>query len=276
MHPNSPWHSRDHYHIAFREIGDLRPGDAVNINGLPRGYVVGLELTDSCVWVRAAVLSKVRIPIDSRFNVANAGLMGERVVDILLGDSNDHYPKGTYITGHFDVGGTEMGVLAYELLKETGEVMGMLSEFVDSVTSKEKIAQYKRIGKKANRLGRDLSRMAGSAGNSVDDLIDSLTIAKDSFVEILNNIEADFDKAVNNVDIIKKNFSALEKSLESLKEKIEAIAKELESGSNTISLALSEDRGETLRQEMRKIAKDAEELMAKIRRRGLDLNVDIF
>jgi phospholipid/cholesterol/gamma-HCH transport system substrate-binding protein len=80
LHPDSPWHSRNHYLIAFKEIGGLKEGDAVNVGGLPKGYVEELDLTDSCVWVRVAVLSDIKIPMDSRMRLVNVGLMGKRAV----------------------------------------------------------------------------------------------------------------------------------------------------------------------------------------------------
>jgi len=117
FHPNSPWHSRNHYVVAFEEIGSLKVGNAVNVNGLPKGYVEKFELTDSCVWTKIAVLSRVKIPMNSEFRLVNVGLMGERVVDITLGDSKKYYANNALVKGHFDAGSTTVGELGFGYIK---------------------------------------------------------------------------------------------------------------------------------------------------------------
>jgi phospholipid/cholesterol/gamma-HCH transport system substrate-binding protein len=262
LHPNSPWHSRNYYYVAFEEIGNLKINNDVNVNGIKKGHVVGFELTDSCVWAKIAVLANVKIPVDSKLSVANAGLMGERVIEISLGDSKNHYANGSGIRGDFDMGSTSIGNIVVDIVKEANYIANVLKDVADSLFSEEKKKDYSRIGEKANKLGKNVSRVVGTAGNSLDISLDSLTIAKNKFVEILDSISPRFDKMGESVDLIKRDFASLEKSLEYLKISITAVIEKLESSENAI--------------EMQKIAEDADKLMEQIKKRGLDLNVDIF
>jgi len=276
LHPNSPWHSRNHYHIAFEEIGNLKVGNSVNVNGLSKGYVKEFELTDSCVWTEIAVFSNIKIPVDSKMHIANAGLMGERIIDIILGDSNIYYQNGERIAGSFDMGSTSIGVLTTQILQEAEDIVEILESTVDTLFSEEKIDEYKKLGRKATLLGNKTSLLVSSAERSAIASIDSLIMAKDMVAKIIDNIKPDLDGVVKNIDELKENFANLEKSLESIKNSAVSIAQKLESGNNTISLALDEKQNGELRLQMKKVSEDAEKLMEKIKKDGLDLNVDIF
>jgi len=276
LHPNSPWHSRNHYFVAFEEIGNLKIGNAVNVNGLPKGYVEKFELTDSCVWAKIAVLSKVKIPMNSEFRLVNVGLMGERVVEITLGDAKKYYAGNSLIRGNFDAGSTTVGELAMEIVKEAGDIVDIVSNLADTLFSEQKMKDYARLTEKGKKMGSKVSRFASSAERSARASIDSLVEAKDKLAEILDKIKPNIDGAIENANLLGENFSNLEKSLEAVKNSIASIAEILESGDNTISLALDKNQKGDLRREIREVLSDAEGLMEKVKKRGLDLNVTIW
>jgi len=276
FHPNSPWHSRNHYIVAFEEIGNLKIGNAVNVNGLPRGYVEEFELTDSCVWTKIAVLSKVKIPMDSEFRIVNVGLMGERVVEITLGDSKKYYAKDSSIKGSFDAGSTTVGELAVDILKEASDIVDIVNDLADTLFSEQNMKDYKRLSEKGKKLGNRVSRVANSSERSAMSSIDSLIEAKDKLAGILAQIKPNIDGAIENVNLLGENFANLEKSLEAVKNSIASIAEILENGDNTISLAMDKNKKGDLRREMLKIYNDAESLMEKVKKRGFDLNVTIW
>jgi phospholipid/cholesterol/gamma-HCH transport system substrate-binding protein len=276
LHPNSPWHARNYYLIAFNEIGNLKIDDAVNVNGLTRGRVKEFALTDSCVWVKIAVLTKVKIPMNSKLNVANIGLMGDRVIEIILGDSKAYYENGASFTGFFDMGSTSIGVLVVDILKKAEGIVDILENTADTLFSEERTKDYKILGHKANLLGNKTSRLVSSAERSAVASIDSLFEAKDKLVEIIDNMKPNFDGIIDDLDLLKKNFANLKISLKKIQNSITLIAENLENADNTVSLALDKKQNGDLRREMAKISKDAEQLLEKITKDGLDLNVTIW
>jgi len=276
LHPNSPWHSRNYYFIDFSEIGNLKINDAVNVNGLTRGSVKEFLLTDSCVWAKIAVLAKIKIPVNSKLHVANIGLMGDRVIEITLGNSNVYYENGAYFSGLFDMGSTSMGILVMDVLEEAKAIADILGDVADTLFSEERVKDYKILGHKANLLGDKTSRMASLAERSAIASIDSLIEAKDRLLEIIDDMKPNFDGIVDDLDSLQKYFVNLKISLKKIENSIVLIAENLEKGDNTISLALDKNQNGDLRNEMIKISKDAEQLMKKITKDGLDLNVTIF
>jgi len=276
FHPNSPWHARNYYYIDFSEIGNLKINDAVNVNGLTRGSVKAFELTDSCVQAKIAVLAKIKIPVDSKLHVANSGLMGDRVIEIRLGNSKTYYENGAHFIGSFDMGSTSMGILVVGVLEEAKAIAGVLGDVADTLFSEERMKDYKILEHKAKLLGNKTSRLASSAELSAMASIDSLMDAKNKLVEIIDEIKPDFDGVADGLDLLQENFADLKISLKKIETSVVSIAKSLESGDNTISLALNKNQNGELRREMMKISKDAEQLMKKITKDGLDLNATIW
>jgi phospholipid/cholesterol/gamma-HCH transport system substrate-binding protein len=276
LHPNSPWHSRNYYLVAFNEIGNLKVDNAVKINGLTKGYVKEFELTDSCVWAKIAVLSAVKIPLDSKLRVANAGLMGERVVEVGLGNSKEYYKNEAQISGDFDKGGTAIGVLTMNIVDEAQRIADILATAADTLFSDKKMEDYKRLGQKAKTMGNRTTHIFKFASQNLTVSIDSLTQAVLKIEEIINNVKPNFNNAIENVELLKKNLANLKKALEKVKDSVAAIAEKLEGGDNTISLSLDKNQNGALRNEMMKISRDAEKLMEQIKKQGMDLNVDIF
>jgi len=276
LHPNSPWHSRHYYKVAFEETGNLQVGNQVNVSGMRKGYVERFELTDSCVWAELAILADVKLPKDSKFRIANAGLMGERVIEILLGNSMDYHAPGARIKGYFDIGTTTIGNLVLDILDETNAISNILTEVSETLFSENKIENYKRLERKAVHIGDRLSRIASKTEKSALASIDSLMLAKDKVVAVIDNVSSDWDGIVENIDDLEKNFAKLESSLGDIKNSATSIAEKLESGSNTASLVLDEKHNAELKKQLKMLSADAEKLMEKIKRRGLDLNVDIW
>jgi hypothetical protein len=257
-------------------VGNLRIDDAVNVNGLTKGSVKELTLTDSCVWTKIAVLSKVKIPVNSKMHVANSGLMGNRVVEIVLGDSNVYYEDGAYFTGSFDMGSTSIGVLVVDILEEAEAIVEILGSVADTLFSEERTKDYEILGHKAKLLGNKVLRMASSAERSAMASIDSLFEAKDKIVEIIDGIKPNLDGIVKDLDLLQENFANLEVSLEKFKNGAISMAEKLEKGDNTVSLALNKSYEGDLRREMTKISEDAEQLLNKIKKSGLDFNVTFW
>ena len=86
-HPLSPHNERTHYVAAFSEVGPIANGSNVKIGGLPKGRILDMHKTDSCIYVEFEVISSIRLPKDSRFTFATAGFLGNREIRIELGTS---------------------------------------------------------------------------------------------------------------------------------------------------------------------------------------------
>ena len=103
-------------HAVFPMVGGVNSGDAVNVNGVERGEVTMVNLRDSDVIVSMSIDIDTRIPEDSRVVLQTQGIMGERIVTIIVGRSEVMMEPGSMIEGVYDPG-------ISEALSSMGKVM---------------------------------------------------------------------------------------------------------------------------------------------------------
>ena len=103
-------------HAVFPMVGGVRSGDAVNVNGVEKGEVTGVNLRELDVIVTMAIGIETKIPEDSKVVLQTQGIMGERIVTIIVGRSEVIMEPGSIIEGVYDPG-------VSEALASMGQVM---------------------------------------------------------------------------------------------------------------------------------------------------------
>lgn len=168
------------YTMLFPNIGSLQNGDPVMVNGVKCGLVSKIYLYKSKVAVSIKIDRNVTFTDSSTIAVQNIGLMGERMIGILLSDKGKPHIPDTkdsirYISGSFDSGIAEaMGML--------GSVLGEVLELIDTVQA-----------------------------------IVHKTVGDTHFVDFFNSFFYRLDSIVNQVDgLIKKNETGIHDAIENV------------------------------------------------------------
>lgn len=273
LHPNSPWHGRNVYIVRFAEIGTLVEGNTVLVNGISRGKVVGSELTDSCVWVKLQVLSEVAIPVDSRFKIVNSGLMGERAVGVSLGSADRMLATGDTVSGGIDLGSTRLGMLAMDCLREIEGLVTTGGAVLDSLTDSTNTARLGRMERKGLRLSSKFTATQKAINDSIAVLSQGLADIKARSKELSAELEPGVHTAADSLAVLQKRLEALREPLRKVGASAEAIMSKLDSKDNDLGLLVSDTN---IRRRLQSISQNAQALMARMEKNGLDLNVDIW
>lgn len=274
LHPASPYHARYTFVVSYEAIGTLSPGNRVEVRGITRGEITKVELTDDAVFVTARVLAGTRIPRNSEFRLITAGLMGEREMCVLSGDSDDLIADGDTVMGVYDKGTSGISKDLFAALESLQEIKNSIMDFKDSMTVGSTGKSMDRAWKKSNTL--------------VNTLESSSDIWKDEAMGILDNCNKTFEnakavaqaassKAGSTVDGIKstvEKIDTLMSKVEALKAGVNEIASKLEQDDNTAGSIVS-GKGRVI-EEMDRLSADISALIADIKKGGLKLNVDIF
>ena len=152
FHPASPYHDRYVFVVSFQKVGTLSPGNAVCIRGIKCGQITKVELTDDAVYVTAEVLATSKIPVNSEFRLINSGLMGEREMNVLSGDSPRLVSNGDTLFGVFDEGMTGVGKKLTAIMDGAGEIRDTLVALMDSISEGAAGKKIDRVSHKADRL----------------------------------------------------------------------------------------------------------------------------
>lgn len=274
LHPNSPWHERYHYHVAFTELGTLQAGDPVQVNGLPRGEVVGVSLVDSATIVEIKVLANVKLPVDTKFRIVNVGLMGQREVEVRPGISTTLMKEGDTLRGDYDLGSTRLVFVAANLLRSVDSLLGIVGYTLDStVLNPAAHKQFNRIGKKAVGLQRTVATDVANYGEELGKLTSQLELTHNQAMAEINANREGVMVSLSQIDSIKGSLQSLKQHLSSLDKEAQWVNQKLQSPDNTAGLVVS---GTDFRVHGKQLVSHSKSLLSQIGAKGLDLNVDIW
>ncbi len=226
MNPNSPRFKKLEYAIYFESIQTLAINNQVTVNGLEKGYVKEMSLEGDLVKVVAAIDERVEIPKDSKILIQNHGLMGERVLALVLGESQDIYTTADKIIGASDKGTSELVLQANELINESIAIIETVFTVLDSIVLSEQTQEsVKQIVKKAKRIIKKSESMVEShienlliVVQDVEDAYGKVEALSDSFdgAVVEENIAFSVSKAKKAIDNLKVSIEVLEDTFSSL------------------------------------------------------------
>lgn len=223
-------------HAVFPMVGGVNSGDAVNVNGVERGEVTRVNLRDSDVIVSMSIDIDTKIPEDSKVVLQTQGIMGERIVTIIVGRSEVFMEPGSMIEGVYDPG-------ISEALSSMGKVMEDLHWLTSDI---REIAQVLRGEEIAETL-RNLATASEQITIMIRDLSPDLKSGAASFSSsaaradsMMARNEAKFDSIVVNLDDAAKMMPALAESLGDLTVALKEVTDKLNSTDNTMGTLLND------------------------------------
>ena len=274
LHPSSPFHERYTFVVSYDAIGTLSPGNLVKVRGIPCGQITKVELTDDAVYVTLEVLAETIIPKNSEFRLITAGLMGEREMCVLTGDSKELVHQGDTLVGHFDQGMAGFGKKVGAILADLGELRDSARSVMDSLSNGQAGEQLDRVSKKAKTVVRKTKVNVNSWKTQVDSLLDecdhSLGNAQAALEAIAQTGAAKVHDLGNLVDRTRK----LLETVKALKEQSASVLGKLTQDDNTAGLIISQDS--PFNKGLDKLLQDVDALLNDIKKSGLDINIDIF
>ncbi|MCF0225661.1 MAG: MCE family protein, partial [Fibrobacter sp.] len=119
LNEKDPRETFNTFYLRFSQVSTLVIDDPVKVNGVKLGKVETIELAGHRVVVKVRLRTDVKIPKDSEIRVQNIGIMGERQIGIILGDSSSYFAPEDTINGQFDAGIAEALGLAGEVCDST-------------------------------------------------------------------------------------------------------------------------------------------------------------
>ena len=274
FHPSSPYHKRYSFVVSYQEIGTLSPGNRVVVRGIAKGQILKVELTDDAVFVKVEVLADAKISRHSEFRLINAGLMGEREMNILTAEDDDWIVDGDTVNGAYDDGIAGVGAVFLNAVADLDTMQQQIVALKDSLTIGSSGQRIDRIVKKGKRL-------VNSGTALVSDTRDGALAALEKGEGTLQKIRAEIDDASNRGAITVDKASALLTHIDGvlgqvkeLKTEVDSLAARLDAKDNTVGLIAS-GKGKLVN-ELDKLSKDIDGLTKDIKKTGLKLNIDIF
>ncbi|MFQ5627561.1 MAG: MlaD family protein, partial [bacterium] len=167
--------------ITFDNVTGLEVGDHISVAGLRVGRVQKLTLADDFVDARVWLDGSIPFPKDSRAAIKSIGMIGEKYVDLILGNSPENLAENSRIAGNYIDDLADAGGTAKELMSQTNSLLGKINTMMDSLLERDAHIDISKTIKNTERLtGRldeTLSQNMGrleSTMTNLDSLLGSL------------------------------------------------------------------------------------------------------
>ncbi|MCK4237104.1 MAG: MCE family protein [Candidatus Krumholzibacteria bacterium] len=219
-------HKTCEFQAVFPMVGGVDPGDEVNVNGVEKGKVKSVSLRERDVLVTMEIDADTRIPEDSEVILQAIGIMGERVVTIILGESETFLEPGATIKGLYDPGISEALASTGRLMEDLKALISEMREIAEVMTEGENLSKSIEnlaaitadlrglVNKSAPELEEGASSFRRSAAR-VDDIIERNSQRVDSIIVSLDTASRELPVLFDRIENVVAILSDLSKSLES-------------------------------------------------------------
>ncbi len=262
------------YYLRFSQVSTLAQDDPVKVNGVKLGKVESIVLHGNGVLVRISLRNDVKIPKDSDIRVQNIGLLGERQIGMLLGDSLQMFSTGDTIRGQFDAGIAEVMGMAGEVMDSAKVIMNIAHTVLDSTIATQDFRdRFRRILAKAEDLEDQASGLIQRADPALQGSLANLSVATRKINEILDENKEPLKNLVADANSLLGQTNTLVVGADTAVQRILALTQKLESKNNTLGILLNDRK---LHDDLATTIHSADSLFRLIIQDGLDVNIDFF
>ncbi len=262
------------FYLNFIQVSTLTLDDPVKVNGVKLGKVEDIYLSGHRVMVKIRLRDDVKIPKDSEVRVQNIGIMGERQIGVILGDSTVYFAPQDTIPGHFDAGIAEALGVAGAVLDSTKILVQSIRQVMDSTIAHPYFkTQFKTILDKAETLEDRLLTVIRDTDPRLRKSLVSLQEATEKVNALLDTMPAPLFSLIDSSKTTLHNAGQVVTKLDTTIRQLNSIMGKLQSEDNTAGILLNDRK---LYDELNTTIHSADSLFRVILEDGLDINVDFF
>lgn len=278
LNEKDPRETFNTFHLRFTQVSTLVLDDPVKINGVKLGKVERIELSGHRVVVTIRLRTDVKIPKDSEIRVQNIGIMGERQIGIILGDSSQYFAPGDTVDGQFDAGIAEALGLAGEVCDSTKVLLESVKAALNGTISNPEFQnRFKTLLDKAENIEDRLMVLVENTDPQLKKTLAGLNEITGKVNKLVEGVKPPIDSLFANTDKVVGNANNLIGELEGvtkhLDELVVQVQAKTQSKDNTVGLLLND---KALHDDLVKTVHSADSLFRIILQDGLDINVDFF
>lgn len=208
------------YKTVLKDASGIFEKSSIKVAGINAGRIVAIELNGADgALVTFEMLEGIKLTANSRLKIKSVGFLGDKFLDIALGDQNAaQLPAGSLIPAESGEGFEELGKDAGEVLKEVKEIAKTIKE---SLRDEQGRNMVKDIIANIHDITASLKRLSTGNEDKINQIVDDVKAIseqiafetdryqKDSLMGDLSKIGPILDKADSAVADLKTIISDL-------------------------------------------------------------------
>lgn len=224
-------------HAVFPMVGGIDAGDAVNVNGVERGEVSRVALRDRDVIVTMNINAGTKIPEDSKVVLQTLGIMGERIVTIIVGNSDVILGPGAVINGVYDPGISEALASMGKVMEDLRGLMKDIQAIANALGEGDELRRT--IGNLAE-ASEELRTLLEETSPGMREGARAFSASTQRFDSLIARNESNVDTLLAGLRATGERLPALVESVEEVTDALARISARLEADDNTMGGLLSD------------------------------------
>ncbi|HSQ43329.1 MAG TPA: MlaD family protein [Fibrobacteraceae bacterium] len=274
LNDSDPRENFHRYYLRLSQVSTLTVDDPVKINGVKLGKVEAMDLSGTKVVVQIRLRDDVKLTKDSEIRVQNIGIMGERQIGVLLGNSIDYWNPGDTIPGLFDAGIAEAMGVAGEVFDSTRVLVGVVKAVVDSTFATPEFRQrFNQLLDRTDSLERRVVAMIDETDPMLRQTLGRLDEAGKKVNDALDQNREPLEHLLADAQGLTTNAGSTLSRIDSLMTHVDGLMGKLQQQDNTMGILLNDRK---LHDDLSKTVLSADSLFQTILKNGLDVNIDFF
>lgn len=274
LNDNDPRERFHRYFILVPQVSTLSIDDPVKVNGVKLGKVETMDLVGHQVCVRVRLREDVRISRNSEARIQNIGLLGERQVGILLGDTNSYWNPGDTLNGIFDAGIAEAMGLAGEVFDSTRVLVQVVRGVVDSTFAVPQFRErFHSLLARTEELEIRVGVMLAETDPRLKETLGRLNEVGRKVNEVLDENRAPIQGLMSEAHGLTQDTKATLQQVDSLMNRVHTVLGRLDRQDNTLGILMNDRK---LHDDLNRTVQSADSLVQTILKHGLDVNIDFF
>jgi phospholipid/cholesterol/gamma-HCH transport system substrate-binding protein len=245
--------------VIFPTVGGLSSGDPVHVAGVRKGDVEEIHLRTADVQAIISLESDVKLPIDSRLTIQNAGLMGEKFIAIEPGEAIELLSPGDQVQGDYRPGMMEVMGETEELLRQVQALANAIHETIGNPQARASIQESLE---NIRRFSQVLADLMDQQGGDMAMALSDLRSASRGFRELMESNRSQVDSTLDQFHRASADLEQLTQQLTEVSATFKRIADRIERGEGALGEFVHD---ETLYRDIKKTVKNLDELILEIK-----------
>ena len=240
------------WQVTFPQTGGLSSSDEVQVNGLRRGSVAGVQLVGDHVLVGLAIAAEVTLTSDCRVAIRNIGLMGEKVIAVDLRTSGVPYGARDTIPGVYEKGVPEVMAEMGTTVDAVADLATQLRNIADAM---EKSGSLDRTLSNFRNTSEELKLAVSENRAVLKETVANLNAASRTAKALTTDREAQLKHTLDSFERSAVGMERLTARLDSLRVSLQSVSNKLDRGDGTLGKLINDP----------KLYEDAKESVAGLR-----------
>jgi len=225
--------------VHFEQTGGLAQSDEVQVNGIRKGDVQKVDLVGDGVIVHLALSSEITLTHDCVVSIRNVGLMGEKVIYVMMRSSGIAYTERDTIAGIYEKGIDDIVATVGPSFDAIHSLTQQLQGLADALNKNGDLnASMKnlRIASEGMRAAVEEDR------TSLRSTLENFQAASKTARTLTSDREGQLKQAMDHFASSAEKLDRLAGRLDSLRSSLQAVSSRVEHGQGTLGKLVNDDK----------------------------------